>query len=574
MIKSKALMIKSKKQMFIVICAFILVMLLGTVTYAFFNYTRIGSSNTIRVGRIFFNTTQNNSINLSNVFPTDANNLNNTNSGTVTVNITGDTTYEEGIEYKVSLVEVNNVVNNKEVPISFSVETNNLGTKSNDYYNDRGSTTNVYNLVETGNAENDKMILVGYIKPDSNGVNGSIDITAYLDKEEVGISDTVSRIENNNLVYGETPGDWIAGRTILTTSEWNSLQTNGISFKVKVEANEGIWVEEPKIFVMRNLMDEGDSNWQSIRTKVTSIEFSTNSAIPDNAITSFDATDITSEGPVTVYTLDDELGNNTYKVVICADDVIYAPESSTNMFAVASNLVSFNSENFRVDNVIYFTGFFVLCKKLENVYGLSEWNTSNARYMGQLFHSTQIDNVDFLINWNTSNVESMSQMFEGCSNLVNINGLVNWDTSKVTNMSSMFRSCTNLTDLSGLINWNTSKVTNMRAMFRDGTIITSYQMFKDWDVGKVEDFSYMFNLTDSSTVTTLNGLENWNVSSAVDMQYMFRGNINLTDASAINNWDINKNINFTNMFYQDLVHPEFTRVQGTWDSNGTFTPNS
>ena len=110
-------MIKSKKQIFLVISVFALVMLLGTVTYAFFNYTRIGTSNTIKVGRIAFNSTQDNTINLSNVFPTTSNNLDNTNSDTVTINITGDTTYTEGIEYKVTLEQVNNTINGKEVPI-------------------------------------------------------------------------------------------------------------------------------------------------------------------------------------------------------------------------------------------------------------------------------------------------------------------------------------------------------------------------------------------------------------------------------------------------------------------------
>ena len=38
-------MIKSKKQMFIIVGAFILVLMLFTTTYAFFNYTRTGSAN-------------------------------------------------------------------------------------------------------------------------------------------------------------------------------------------------------------------------------------------------------------------------------------------------------------------------------------------------------------------------------------------------------------------------------------------------------------------------------------------------------------------------------------------------
>ena len=45
-------MIKTKKQMYLVIGAFALVMLLGTVSYAFFNYTRTGAANLISVGRI------------------------------------------------------------------------------------------------------------------------------------------------------------------------------------------------------------------------------------------------------------------------------------------------------------------------------------------------------------------------------------------------------------------------------------------------------------------------------------------------------------------------------------------
>ena len=51
-------MIKSKRQMFIVIGVFALVMLLGTVTFAFFNYTRTGAINNLGTGRIYFNSSQ------------------------------------------------------------------------------------------------------------------------------------------------------------------------------------------------------------------------------------------------------------------------------------------------------------------------------------------------------------------------------------------------------------------------------------------------------------------------------------------------------------------------------------
>ncbi len=645
--------------MILVIASFILVLVLGTFSYAFFNYTRTGGVNNVRVGRINFSSTQNNTINLSDVFPTDSSHLDNTNSSTVTIGITGDTNYEDGIEYKVSIDQVTNTVNNKEVPISFNVTTSNLGTKSSDYYNERGSTTNVFNLRESGIATNGEDIVIGYIKPDENGVNGSINITAYIDNDSVAISDTVSTIVNDNLVYGETPGDWIAGRTVLTTAEWNSLSTNGISFKVKVEANEGVWVEEPEFIVLKNL--NGITEWQNIRSNITGIEFSVNNEIPANAITSFDATGLSSISPVTVYTLDDGLGNNTYKAVICADDVIYAPSNSSSLFFNLSKLEDIDFTYLRTDNVTNAYGMFANCVKLDDLSELASWNVSSVTNMGYMFYyCSKIEDVDALINWNTMNLTATTYMFYGCAgledvdglinwnvgnlddvtlmfreckSLTNVNGLINWNVSNLTTMTGLFYDCESLVDIRGLRNWNTSgviemrsvfnncyslvdfspianwntgstttmrlmfgmdngkmksnnpvidfspltnwnvsNVTNMSAMFQNVNV-ESYLPFRNWNVSNVVNFTNMFNATkEGSPVTTLEGLENWNVSSATNMTGMFYDNASLVDASAINDWNINANIVFTEMFNNSSVYPNFTRVVGTWSENGTFTP--
>ena len=54
--------------------------------------------------------------------------------------------------------------------------------------------------------------------------------------------------EENIIIYKEyvngTTPEWVDGRTVLTTNEWNSLGEVQLSFKIKVESNEGIWVEE------------------------------------------------------------------------------------------------------------------------------------------------------------------------------------------------------------------------------------------------------------------------------------------------------------------------------------------
>ena len=307
-------LIKTKKQMFIVIGVFTLVMLLGTVTYAFFNYTRTGSQNIIKTGRIYFNSEQGTAINLTNMFPIDTTETgvmdDATKVGTVTINVVGDTTYSGGIEYLVSAVNVQNTTGNKSLPISIqvSVEDNNendpstsLGTSDTDYFTNRGTSaqTSIYKVLASDVIENNQDLVVGYIKSGQDGVDGNIVIKAYIDKNNVAISDTYPEetkrevVENYSTSACETaltgaenvtpstvcanaealesalgsltneqltalvtagvlreytngtPASFGEGRTVLTATEWNSLQTNGVSFQVKVEANEGVWAENP-----------------------------------------------------------------------------------------------------------------------------------------------------------------------------------------------------------------------------------------------------------------------------------------------------------------------------------------
>ena len=453
--------------------------LLGT-TYAIFSYTRTGGNNQLQAGRIVFSSNQT-YLELNNALPTTRTNLNSSNSDTATITLKGDTTYTRGIEYKVTIEEVNNTINGKELPITFQVTANNLGTKSSDYYNERGSTTNVYKLTEEGDAYNGKYVIVGFIKPDAIGVNGSINITAYIDTNKIIISDTDSETDT--------------GAEIFTTSEWNSFNSsNPLSFKVRVEAREGIWVEPEKFLTMKNL--SSDSNWSAIRANITSIEFHKDSIAPVNPVTSFDVTDSTSDptkGNITLYTVDGGLGNNTYKAIIVANDVIYASENSSALFSQMNNLITFNSKNFKVDNVTNMQSMFYGCSNLSNLKNLSTWNTSSVTRMNQMFNRcNNLKDISALANWNVRNVESMLNMFFYCSNLKNLNGLMNWNVENVTNYKTMFSAC-----------------------------------------------------------------------------------LSLEDASGINNWNINSNANFTNMFLTTPVHPTFTKFpNGTWDSNGTFSPNS
>ena len=236
-----------------ILFAILLIILVG-VTYAFFNYTRTGAGNAIRVGRISFVSRQTDTINLTNLFPidpTDNTAMNDsTKVGTLEIEIEGDTDYNDGVEYLISAVDSSIATNGKTLPISLDITVTTLGTESSSYWTARNSkNATIYKKIVGETLEGNGMLLVGYIKPNTTsgiaeGVDGSVTIKAYLDENKILISDTYNNGETPTDNLG-TPASMGEGKTVFTTQEWNSLQTNGVSFQVKVEANQGIWVEEP-----------------------------------------------------------------------------------------------------------------------------------------------------------------------------------------------------------------------------------------------------------------------------------------------------------------------------------------
>ena len=243
------------KKLSIIGFAILLVALLGG-TYAFFNYTRTGTANNIRTGRIYFNTTQGEELNLTNVFPMKSSEAESANLDSVTVGIVGDTTYADGEEFEITLTGLNNTVNGKEIPINYiatytAATGGSIGESSDTYFTARESKdANIYKLNATGKVLDGKQVLTGYIKNGTTGISGTLTIKAYIDADRIAISDTyyenapTPRPTAPSDEYGTTT-EWVDGRVVFTTEEWNSLSTNGISFKIKAESNEGIWVVEP-----------------------------------------------------------------------------------------------------------------------------------------------------------------------------------------------------------------------------------------------------------------------------------------------------------------------------------------
>ena len=298
--------------------AILLIGIVG-VTYAFFNYTRTGAANTIRTGKIEFASEQGEEVTLSDLFPISATGTITPQTpgvGSVTVHVSGDTDYSGGIEYVVKSVNVTGS-NGTNLPISVNIsyEANGagktIGTPDANYFTTRGGNSSVYKVLTTDTITEGGDLVVGYIAPGATGIDGNIVVMAYLDANNIAITDTnpektyygynenmtaaelTACASNTALATGYETGEtaaefcagtgtrggktlqehldedlfsssditallagnviselytdgttdaWVDGRTVFTTEEWNSLQSSGVSFQIKVEANEGVWV--------------------------------------------------------------------------------------------------------------------------------------------------------------------------------------------------------------------------------------------------------------------------------------------------------------------------------------------
>ena len=221
---------KKRKSILLILGVVGVVSILTGVSLAFFNYTRTGSPNNIAVGNIYFSSSYE-AVTLENVFPTSKENIltDTNNVMTINVSITGNTSYPGGIDYKVTASNVLITTNGKQIPLSVNVTSSSLPANS----------VALYSFEDGAILQNDSEFAVGHIPPNTN-VNGTITLRVYIDDSKVLISDTYN--DGNPPTDNKgTPVELGEGKVVLTTTEWNSLQSSGIGFKVKVSADEGVY---------------------------------------------------------------------------------------------------------------------------------------------------------------------------------------------------------------------------------------------------------------------------------------------------------------------------------------------
>ena len=130
-----------------------------------------------------------------------------------------------------------------------------------------------------------------------------------------------------------------------------------------------------------------------------------------------------------------------------------------------------------------------------------------------------------------SKIENMSYMFyrfgHNLDNL-DLSFIADWDMSKVTDMSYMFAHSgagSSTWTVGNLSNWDTSKVTNMSHMF-DGAALNAnsfdISFIENWDISNVTDLSYfLFQAGHNATTWNIGNLSNWDTSKVTSMLSMF-----------------------------------------------------
>ncbi len=542
--------------------AILTIVVIGT-SFAFFNYTRTGSANTLKVGRISFNHTQDGNITLTNIFPMSSEEFENSTqdpSNNVTINIEGDTTYPNGVEYLVTAEDVNIEVNNKRIPLTLKVtSTTDLGNNDEDYFTNRGGSTNIHKVLSGGVVVDGQYLVVGYIAPGQTGVEGSLNISAYINSDNIVISDTYDGTESNNM---GTTNEWVGNKTVFTTSEWNSLSgsSNSLSFKIRVEANEGIWVDP---YTTPNLMNTiGISRSANIK-EIRFIE-----ETPLRMQRRYDASigqesdntklDLTYQDtgkvlawiePISVnptgtssnlnikpsFLVNENQESNIKQIDNETSYILYIASSgktkwvytgTSNIFSGFTNVEKIVFENFDTSSVPIMTGMFKDLSKLTSV-NMTALDTSSVYYMNEMFSGcSSLTNID-LSGLGSDSLVYVANMFGNCTNLQEIImkkfnfGHVNFE-SGVSGYSNYYCAFSNLPNVEtiDLTNANTSGVTNMFDMFYNCKKLRNIIGLNTLDTSSVTDMQYMFSECDALTSIDLSNLK---IISVQTMHSMFSG---------------------------------------------------
>ena len=282
-----------------------------------------------------------------------------------------------------------------------------------------------------------------------------------------------------------------------------------------------------------------DVNDTNISTKVKNVVFGLNQNYAQIVNTYEGAlVDVEQDIPVYAYYVPNGDG---YDVYLLANDKIYTPKNSTELFQGMTALVSIDTTNMETGRTEIFTGFLKDCNALTTVTGIENWDTSKATMMDQMFNNCFVlDNLD-LKKWNVTNVTNMKNMFRYCHALNNFDAST-WYLPNVGDMAQMFLNCKSLEELD-INSWGLGKAWRLYATFGSCGKLKTVNV-ADWDTASITDMTGAFQFCGSLESIDVS---KWDTSNVTSTGHMFRACTSLTELD-ISNWNVSKVTSFTAMF--------------------------
>lgn len=185
------------------------------------------------------------------------------------------------------------------------------------------------------------------------------------------------------------------------------------------------------------------------------------------------------------------------------------------------------------------------CTNLTSIEGIENLNTSNVKYMNEMFgQCSNLETLD-LSHFNTEKVGNMSNMFNGCTKLHKLN-ISSFNTENVTNMYGMFYGCSSLETLD-LSHFNTRYVRKdgMNYMFNGCSSLSSLDVSNFTTDKPGMQLDGLFQ--GCSSLQTLD-LSSFDISGAGSVNYLFDGCSALQTIYVSDLFKIKYGVKSSNMF--------------------------
>lgn len=217
-----------------------------------------------------------------------------------------------------------------------------------------------------------------------------------------------------------------------------------------------------------------------------------------------------------------------------------------------------------------YQGTFDGCTNLTTIKGFKISSQVSANTINTFNGCKSIVELD-ITDWDFSKVTNANYMFNECHNLKRLIGIEEINLNNLQTAHQMFYNCMKLESLDGV--QITSKTTNIYGIIGNCKSLKSFEFIKSWDTSNVTDFTNVFanlqlsedilstlNLSKAlkiggivqgnNTITNLSFLNNVGLvpEQLISVASLCASCKNLTDVSAVSNWNLQNATDIGNMF--------------------------